>query len=109
MYYDQDRQSRFGEIQNGEMILNELGNIAYVEWLKLAERFSNFELDVFQIMPNHIHGIILLNDISVGAGFTPAQNDLETQIDPDHQNNTNVQIDTNVHIDTNHQHNTNSN
>jgi REP element-mobilizing transposase RayT len=55
------------------MILNELGNIAYDEWVKLAERFPKFELDVFQIMPNHIHGVILLNGV-VGAGFTPAQN-----------------------------------
>lgn len=47
--------------QNGaQMILNEYGQIAYNEWTKLAERFSNFELDVFQIMPNHFHGIILL-------------------------------------------------
>jgi len=55
------------------MQLNEYGQIAYNEWLKLSERFSNVELDVFQIMPNHIHGIIILND--VGAGFTPALNE----------------------------------
>src|SRR5690606_4905219 len=39
----------------------------------LAERFPNFELDVFQIMPNHMHGIIVVNEQSAGAGFTPAQ------------------------------------
>jgi len=68
------RICRFGKIENNEMILNELGNIAYNEWAKLAERFANFELDVFQIMPNHMHGIIVLKNV-VGAGFTPAQND----------------------------------
>lgn len=79
-----DRECRFGEIvgagftpaqnddaQNAErateivapaMELNEYGMIAYNEWIKLPERFSNFELDVFQIMPNHLHGIIVLND-----------------------------------------------
>lgn len=51
------------------MILNEFGLIAYNEWIKLAERFSNFELDVFQIMPNHIHGIISL--LAVGSGLAP--------------------------------------
>ena len=50
--------------------------VAYNEWVKLSERFPNFELDVFQIMPNHIHGIIILNEIPVGAGFTPAKNDM---------------------------------
>ena len=65
----QDRMSRFGEVINGEMILNKLGLIAYNEWIKLEERFSNFELDVFQIMPNHIHGIISL--LPVGSGLAP--------------------------------------
>ena len=68
----QNRIHRFGEIVNHEMILNEYGMIGYEEWIKLAERFTNFELDVFQIMPNHMHGIIMLT--SVGVGFTPTQN-----------------------------------
>lgn len=55
------------------MVLNEYGWIAYNEWIKLSERFSNFELDVFQIMPNHIHGIIVLQ--SVGATLAVAQNE----------------------------------
>lgn len=75
----QNRIYRFGEVVDGKMALNKYGEIAYNEWLKLSERFFNFELDVFQIMPNHIHGIILLHDFSVvctvGAGFTPTQND----------------------------------
>ena len=69
----QDRICRFGQVENDEMILNEYGQIAYDEWVKLSERFPNFELDVFQIMPNHIHGIITL----VGATLAVAQNDLE--------------------------------
>ncbi len=83
----QNMQCRFGEIvlksNIAVMEMNEFGQIAYDEWLKLADRFTNFELDVFQIMPNHMHGIIGLNDVTatlalatvdVGAGFTPAQN-----------------------------------
>ena len=52
------------------MILNEFGTIAYNEWKKLPERFPNVELDIFQVMPNHMHGIIVLND--VGTGHAPA-------------------------------------
>lgn len=69
-----NRQCLFGEIVNDEMILNNFGNIAHNHWEKLSERFQNFELDVFQIMPNHMHGIIFLTN-PVGAGFTPAPND----------------------------------
>lgn len=100
----QNRICRFGDVVDGEMALNEYGQIAYNEWLKLSDRFSNFELDVFQIMPNHMHGIILLNNVSVvgaavgavGAGFTPAQIDLNTQNELDIKNNLDSQIDLNI-------------
>lgn len=65
----QDMICRFGKIINGEMVLNESGTIAYNEWFKLPDRFPNFELDVFQIMPNHMHGIVSL----VGAPLAGAQ------------------------------------
>jgi REP element-mobilizing transposase RayT len=67
-------ECRFGNIENEEMILNEFGNVANDEWMKLPERFANCETDVFQIMPNHMHGIIVLND--VGATLAVAQNDV---------------------------------
>ena len=54
------------------MEYSKYGRIAYDEWLKLPSRFPNVQLNVFQIMPNHMHGIILLIDPPVGAGFTPA-------------------------------------
>jgi putative transposase len=81
----ENREHRFGEIVVGagftpaQMILNETGTVAYNEWAKLPERFPNFELDVFQIMPNHMHGIIVLNDV-VGVGFTPTQKGQPQQI-----------------------------
>ena len=56
-----NRKCHFGTIENNEMVLSLYGKIAFNEWLNLSERFSNFELDVFQIMPNHMHGIIVLN------------------------------------------------
>jgi REP element-mobilizing transposase RayT len=70
-----NRICRFGSVVGNEMILNEYGRVAYIEWMKLTERFINFELDVFQIMPNHLHGIIVLNDHVVGANLAVVQND----------------------------------
>ncbi len=81
----QDRSCRFGHVDNDEMVLNEFGHIAYNEWCNLPKRFANFDLDVFQIMPNHMHGIIALND-TVGAGFTPAQNGDNTEYNIPAQN-----------------------
>jgi putative transposase len=59
----ENRMCRFGNIENGEMILNEYGIIAYNEWQKLSERFKNFELDVFQIMPKMMITILLASPI----------------------------------------------
>jgi len=78
----EDRCHRFGKVSDNEMILNKSGTIAYNEWINLADRFPNFELDVFQIMPNHMHGIIVLSDISsavdaVGAPLAVAQEENE--------------------------------
>lgn len=55
-----ERKCFFGNIENHKIILNEFGNVAYNEWNKLPERFKNVELDVFQIMPNHMHAILVL-------------------------------------------------
>ena len=57
------RQHLFGQVVNKEMILNQLGQIAYNEWLNTPQLRPNVSLDVFVIMPNHIHGIILINDM----------------------------------------------
>jgi len=70
----QNRINYFGEIFNKEMVLNEYGNIAHKEWKKLSERYPGIKFDIFQIMPNHIHGIIKIHDTNVGATFTVAPN-----------------------------------
>jgi len=71
----QNRECLFGEILNGEMRLNEFEKIANQCWLEIPHHFPNVQLDEFVVMPDHIHGIIVLNDI-VGAGvqnFEPLQ------------------------------------
>lgn len=71
-----DMKCRFGKIEKNEMVLNELGLIAHNEWTKLPQRFP-LDLDVFQIMPNHMHGIISLNE---PAGFTPVHYGIDNNV-----------------------------
>jgi len=68
----QNHEFRFGKIENKMMMLNQYGIIAQNEWYKLPERFKNLQLGAFQVMPNHIHAIILLNDPSAGATLAVA-------------------------------------
>ena len=51
----------FGRIENGKMVLNEFGKIAEEEWFATKKLRKNVELDYYIIMPNHIHGIIIIN------------------------------------------------
>jgi len=50
----------FGEINDGKMELNELGKTAVKFWTEIPNHFKNTELDCFVVMPNHIHGIIII-------------------------------------------------
>ena len=72
----QNREKLFGEIGNGQMILNEIGkNIKEI----FLDYFNNicFKLDEFMFMPDHIHMIIVIKNQfnNVGAGLVPALND----------------------------------
>ena len=51
----------FEQISNGKVSLNELGLITKNRWEDIPEHFPNIELDYFVIMPNHLHGIIIIN------------------------------------------------
>jgi putative transposase len=68
------REEIFGEVAEGEMRLNPLGEIVREEWLKTTGIRSNVELheDEFVIMPNHIHGIIWIVE-TVGVTRTSVE------------------------------------
>jgi putative transposase len=56
----QGREFLFGEIVDGEMHVNEYGEIVQKWWDEIPNHFPNVELGAFIIMPNHIHGIIFI-------------------------------------------------
>ncbi len=53
-----NREHLFGNIVNGNMILNQYGQIIKNYWSEIPHHFKQIKLDEFIIMPNHIHGII---------------------------------------------------
>lgn len=60
------RTCLFGEVVDGEMVLNDSGGIVSDEWVKTATVRINVELDQFVVMPNHLHAILVISDY-VGA------------------------------------------
>jgi REP element-mobilizing transposase RayT len=57
-----DRYAYFGKVQNNLVYLNNLGQVALKYWIKIPEIYNNVELDEYIIMPNHIHGILIINE-----------------------------------------------
>lgn len=51
----------FGEIVGGEIKLSEIGVVVKQYWNEIPMHYKNISLDKFTIMPNHIHGIIIIN------------------------------------------------
>ena len=65
----------FGIVNHEKMMLNELGLIADKCWTEIPEHFNEVELDAYVIMPNHIHGIIIINP-AVETPHGTSQNEL---------------------------------
>lgn len=72
----QNKLCLFGEVKDGEMILNEAGLTAQQCWLDIPLHFPHVILHEFVIMPNHIHGILEITDDAVGANNHSPDNDL---------------------------------
>ena len=65
----QGRLPLFGEVINRAMGLNRLGEIVQNTWLDLPRHYPFVELGAFVVMPNHVHGIIILADCGRGGSI----------------------------------------
>lgn len=75
----QNRECLFGEVVDGAMILNDAGRMVEAIWEGLPDHFPFVELDQFDVMPNHVHGIIVV------TGRRPAQGNLPSPTPGDHK------------------------
>jgi REP element-mobilizing transposase RayT len=64
----QGRVCLFGEVVAGELRLNKVGRMVASAWEDLPNHYAGVGLDAFVVMPNHVHGIVVLAGPTVGAG-----------------------------------------
>ncbi len=57
----QNRKCFFGKVEHGKMQLSEIGKLAQKFWLEIPFHFQFVNSDIYVIMPNHVHGIIVIN------------------------------------------------
>jgi putative transposase len=55
-----ERRSLFGEILDGQLRLNALGSVVEEAWFVLPTHFPSVELDASVVMPNHMHGVVII-------------------------------------------------
>ena len=73
-----DRMHYFGEIEHDEngnpiMNLSQIGKIAQECWMAIPQHFPHIKTPLWVVMPDHIHGIVIINDIVRSQNFAPPQ------------------------------------
>ena len=66
------RDPLFGNIVNGEMQLSPIGRIAEEHWRLIPAHFPHVELGAYVVMPNHVHGIIVINENGMATNSSPS-------------------------------------
>ncbi|MCB0731480.1 MAG: transposase [Ignavibacteriae bacterium] len=81
-----NQKKYFGEISNSEIILSDLGKLAQKYWKAIPQHYPFVNLDVFIIMPNHIHGIIIIDKNVETQNFASLQHSEGNKFGPQSQN-----------------------
>ncbi|MEW5701702.1 MAG: transposase [Candidatus Zixiibacteriota bacterium] len=66
----EDRAMSLGIVGNDSVVLNTLGQVVADSWLWLARQYDYVELDEWIIMPNHLHGIVVVGREDAGGSRT---------------------------------------
>ena len=67
----QGKRKMFGDVFDFSMELNHFGKIVKACWLDLPNHYSNYELDYYVIMPDHFHGILIIDNSREGSKTLP--------------------------------------
>ncbi len=70
-----NRMHYFGKIENQKMVYTPIGAIANVLWYEIKNRNKNVELGEYVIMPDHMHGILILQNNPTGTGHALSEKD----------------------------------
>jgi REP element-mobilizing transposase RayT len=76
------RKNYFGRIINGKMALSDIGKIADDCWMNIPKHFPFVDLGEFVVMPNHVHGIIIINKPAMVSVPVETQNFASLQPTP---------------------------
>lgn len=61
------RQHLFGKVVDSEMRLSALGKVVQARWVAIPDHHAHVALDAFVVMPNHVHGIVIITKSTIGT------------------------------------------
>jgi len=67
------RECIFGRIKNEQVVFNEIGKLVRECWQEIPEHFRDLKLDACVVMPNHLHGIIIIQKAAGEPSRGPAR------------------------------------
>ena len=73
-----NRECLFVDVVGRDLLLNEFGRAAEMGWLTTSLIRPNIELDEYIVMPNHLHGIVVINDYRGVLQYAPIQKGLKS-------------------------------
>ena len=76
-----NRSSLFGNLQNGEIVKSDAGQMIETTWQELPRYYAQIEIDIYQVMPDHFHGILIIKPKSVETERSEVSTSL-LQLDP---------------------------
>jgi len=79
-----NREFLFCEIVNCKIVLNEKGKMVEKWWYELNNKFTNIETDLYVVMPNHFHGILVINNPPVEADIRVCTDNITDQSKGEH-------------------------
>ena len=90
------REHYFGEITKGKIRMSEIGLLAERFWFEIPQHFPFILFDAFVVMPNHIHGILIIDKVDGGRINTNIMKSVETRqcLVSEHCDNSGFNIET---------------
>jgi hypothetical protein len=75
-----ERQCFFGDVVNGKMHLSKIGQIAEKFWAEIPQHSKHTYIDAYVIMPNHVHGIVVIDRSDVAETDVGCRDVAETDV-----------------------------
>ena len=93
-----DREHYFGEIEDGEMVLSEIGDYSRQCIEQISQHNPYAEIPLYVIMPNHLHMIVfIVETVHAPSPQKPSKGNPETVHAPSSQTQNNNEISETVH------------